>query len=64
MKDKDAWMKTDLARECIRLYGNHDVKIIQFGEIGYVEYCQRCGEGQYINLKNEVRPSGETANEN
>ena len=55
MKDKSAWMKTDLAIECISLFGNHDVKIIKYGSIGYVEYCRLCGEGQWVNLKNEVR---------
>lgn len=50
---KADWMRTDLAKECVKFYGNHNVKIYRFGKIGFVEYCQLCGEGQYVNLIKE-----------
>jgi len=53
---KDQWMFSKLGKKCISLYGNHDIIIEQKGNIGFVEYCRLCGEGQWVNLKKEVRP--------
>jgi len=56
MKMSDHWFKrTELAKECILTYGQHDMKMVRYGNIGYVKYCQLCGEGEWFNLKNEVK---------
>jgi len=54
-----AW-ESELARECIRLYGEHNTIIEQKGTTGFLRYCRMCGTGEWTNTKREVGPEEET----
>ena len=41
------WPNQEGAKECILKFGSHQLHIHQWGGIGYVEFCERCGCGEW-----------------
>jgi len=41
---------TDIMKGCVALYGRHRMKITAF-DVGFVEFCETCGEGEWTNTK-------------
>lgn len=48
----DVWDSPE-AKLCITFYDSHSLKRIQFGDIGYLEYCELCGTGKWTRAKKE-----------
>lgn len=54
--------ETEKAKKRISLYGSHDMRVIVYGNIGFLKYCRLCGTGEWASKKDQ--PSIENSIEN
>lgn len=48
---------TKISKECLSKYGSHQIKIVQYDNIGVVEFCERCGSGRWVSLRKKIPPT-------
>lgn len=41
---------TRYAKDCVSKWGEYRLRRIQFDDIGYIEFCEICGTGEWVRM--------------